>query len=596
MKTIKNNFIIVKYVAKFCPFYIFSSILNIISGSLMSLSEVMVIENVINLVMEKQTSFDLILKELIIHMVTIIICLIFQRLHEGYLRTRNRQIWMKKIQHVLFEKAANLDVSCFDNPKEYDLFSRALTQGDVQGINSFDSLVRLLRSIGIILTIGTYIIFQDIILLLIAVAQAAVTLIVQSIDRKMWYKTSKEQEVNNRRYGYIRRVFYLEKYTCDIKTTNLDELLIENQDETKDIIDKGYARTENLSFMYNCMDELPYRIVNDFFVYVYLMWKVYEKIISIAIFTSTVNATFKFTNNFYRVIHNYSNIKENALYIDDFLWLMNYTPKIETKTGNRIESSHPHIQVNNVHFKYPDQENYTLNGISMELKPKEKIAIIGYNGAGKTTLIKLLLKFYNCDEGNILIDNENYLDIDEREIRSKFVSLFQNFQIYSTSVLENVLMRKKESEEDEALVWEALKKAEIYDVIKETKYGLDTIMTKEFHDDGLVLSGGQKQKLAIARIFASKAPIIILDEPTSAMDPVSEYEINNKILSLCKDKTVILISHRLSTVIDASIIYMMDNGKIIESGNHRELMSKKGKYFEMFNTQAKLYLEGDTNE
>ncbi len=596
MKTFKNNMIMIKYVAKFCPLYIVSSFFAIIASAISSLIEVMIIEKIIHLVLEEKASFDIIVKELVFFFIMLIACLIVQRIHSGYLVTRSRHLWMKKIQKVMFEKAAKLDIASFDNPKEYDLFHRALTQGDLKGINTFDAFVQFLRNVAIILTLGTYIIFKDPLLLLAVVIQSTIAFIVQYKNNKMWYKTSKEMETNERRYGYIKRVFYLEKYTCDIKTTNLPNLLIENEEEVRLNLDKGYRRTENKGFLYNIFEEIAYQVVRNFAVYVYLMWKVYRNIIGIAAFASSVNAILRVTNYIYGVVWSIGRLRDNALYIDDFLWLMNYQPKVENSGGKKLESTHPVIEIEHVGFKYPDQEEYVLQDINLKIEPREKIAIIGYNGAGKTTLIKLLLKFYNASEGNMKIDGDSFLDIDEKEIRRMYVSLFQNFQIYSVSVLENVLLRPRKQETDDEVVWEALKKAGLYDKIMATEKKLDTIMTKEFDDKGLVLSGGEQQKLAIARVFAEEAPIIILDEPTSSLDPISEYEINNKILKLCTEKTVVLISHRLSTVVDANKIYMMEKGRIIEQGNHKQLMKKKGKYYEMFETQAHFYQEETQEE
>lgn len=591
MKTFKNNLIMLKYVAKFCPLYIVSSVFTIIASAVYSLIEVMLVERVIHLVLEEKASFEVILNELVFFFLILIACLVVQRIHSNYLVSRNRHLWMKKIQRVMFEKAAKLDISSFDNPKEYDLFHRALTQGDNRGINTFDSFVHFVRNVVIIFTLGTYIVFKDPLLLIAVAIQSTIAFIVQYKNNKMWYKTSKEMETNERRYGYIKRVFYLEKYTCDIKTTNLPNLLIENEEETRLNLDKGYRSTENKGFMYNMLEEIPYQIVRNFAVYVYLMWQVFRNVIGIASFASSVNAILRITNYIYGIVWSVSRLRDNALYIDDFLWLMNYQPKIENSGGKKLESSHPVIEIEHVNFKYPEQEEYVLSDINLKIEPREKIAIIGYNGAGKTTLIKLLLKFYNVDEGNLKIDGDSFVDIDEKEIRKMYVSLFQNFQIYSVSVLENILLRPRRNNEDDEIVWNALKKAGLYDKIMATENKLDTIMTKEFDDKGLILSGGEQQKLAIARIFANDAPVIILDEPTSSLDPVSEYEVNKKILSLCTEKTVILISHRLSTVVDANKIYMMEKGRIIEQGNHKQLMKKKGKYFEMFETQARFYQE-----
>lgn len=591
MKTFKNNLIMLKYVAKFCPLYIVSSVFTIIASAVYSLIEVMLVERVIHLVLEEKASFEVILNELVFFFLILIACLVVQRIHSNYLVSRSRHLWMKKIQRVMFEKAAKLDISSFDNPKEYDLFHRALTQGDNRGINTFDSFVHFVRNVVIIFTLGTYIVFKDPLLLIAVAIQSTIAFIVQYKNNKMWYKTSKEMETNERRYGYIKRVFYLEKYTCDIKTTNLPNLLIENEEETRLNLDKGYRSTENKGFMYNMLEEIPYQIVRNFAVYVYLMWQVFRNVIGIASFASSVNAILRITNYIYGIVWSVSRLRDNALYIDDFLWLMNYQPKIENSGGKKLESSHPVIEIEHVNFKYPEQEEYVLSDINLKIEPREKIAIIGYNGAGKTTLIKLLLKFYNVDEGNLKIDGDSFVDIDEKEIRKMYVSLFQNFQIYSVSVLENILLRPRRNNEDDEIVWNALKKAGLYDKIMATENKLDTIMTKEFDDKGLILSGGEQQKLAIARIFANDAPVIILDEPTSSLDPVSEYEVNKKILSLCTEKTVILISHRLSTVVDANKIYMMEKGRIIEQGNHKQLMKKKGKYFEMFETQARFYQE-----
>lgn len=584
----------IKYVIKLCPLYVVTSVLVILASSISSLADVMIIERVTNLIVTEGTVFSDILEQLILFVIVSGSCLLITRLYYGYLIPRFRHQWVKKIQHIMFEKAARLDMEVFDNPKQYDLFSRALREGDIKGINTFDTFVRFIRSIMILLTLGTYLILSDIFLLLIIIVQAVLTTFIQARVPKMWYRASKENEKNQRHLGYINRVFYLEKYASDIKTTEVSKLLIEKHHDTYDDINRIYRNVENKAFYYNCLEDIIYQLSRYYGGFFYLMSKVYNNpTFTIANFSGSINAILRFTNNIYGAIGNFVSLRENALYIDDFLWLMRYEPEIELSGGKQLDTENPIIRVEDLSFKYPQQEDYALKNINLTIKPKEKIAIIGYNGAGKTTLIKLLLKFYNVEEGNIFIDNENYRNLDERDLRSKYVSIFQNFQIYSVSVLENVLFRKRISKEDDEIVWNALEKAGLADKIREQENGLDTILTKEFTNDGLSLSGGEKQKLAIARVFASSSPIIILDEPTSSLDPVSEYDINKKILELCTDKTVILISHRLSTVVDAHKIYMFANGEIVEIGDHKSLMTQKGKYYEMFTTQAQMYIENN---
>ena len=186
-----------------------------------------------------------------------------------------------------------------------------------------------------------------------------------------------------------------------------------------------------------------------------------------------------------------------------------------------------------------------------------------------------MLKFYLADEGEIYLNDVPYRELNEKSLRQNFSAIFQNFQVYSVSVLENVLLRKRMNEEDDSIVWEALEKAGLKEKIEALPKGLDTILTKEFDNDGLVLSGGERQKLVLARVFASKSPIIIFDEPTSNLDPLAEYDINKKIIELSHSKTVIMISHRLSTIVDASTIYLIDGGRVIEQGDHQSLLKLK---------------------
>lgn len=201
------------------------------------------------------------------------------------------------------------------------------------------------------------------------------------------------------------------------------------------------------------------------------------------------------------------------------------------------------------------------------------------------------MKLYDPESGKIRINNIDYENLSAYDVRDKSSIILQNFQIYSASVLENVLMREKKYVDDEERVIEALRKVGLYDKIMGLPDGINTILTKEFSNDGIELSGGERQKLAIARVFASQSPIIILDEPTSALDPYAEKEINDDIIKMAGKKTIILISHRLSTIVNVDKIYVMESGEIKEEGTHNELMSQKGIYYKMFNAQAELYKE-----
>lgn len=216
---------------------------------------------------------------------------------------------------------------------------------------------------------------------------------------------------------------------------------------------------------------------------------------------------------------------------------------------------------------------------------------------GKTTIVKLLLRLYDINEGKITFNGIDYQEITPRSIRNKIGIAFQNFDVYAMSIAENILLRKVDSEEDEELVVKALQFSGLDDYVKSLPEGIHTELTREFSENGAVLSKGQMQKLAIARAFASNRPLIILDEPSSALDPLSEHDIYERMMKLGKDHALIFISHRLSSTVKADWIYVLDNGVIAEQGTHTDLMKKEnGIYKKMYMVQAEKYRQNGVQE
>ena len=276
------------------------------------------------------------------------------------------------------------------------------------------------------------------------------------------------------------------------------------------------------------------------------------------------------------------------MFLEDVRYFIDYTPVI--RDGDKaMPSDGGDMKVENLCFRYEGAENDTLKDISFTLHKGERIALVGSNGSGKTTLVKLLLRLYDPSSGTIKLDNENIKNYRVNEYRQSFSTVFQDFKMFSLSVRENVLLRPLH-DGDEKMVEQALHESGIYDKLAGLEDGLDTILTREFDDKGVNLSIGEQQKLSLARVFAEATPFVILDEPSSALDPIAEYKMFENMMRATEGRSVIFISHRLSSAVLADRVILMDNGTIAEIGTHTELLRQNGKYAAMFRRQAENYL------
>jgi ABC-type multidrug transport system fused ATPase/permease subunit len=282
-------------------------------------------------------------------------------------------------------------------------------------------------------------------------------------------------------------------------------------------------------------------------------------------------------------------IYDNKLRINNYKRFLTWQPKIISNQGITLQNKNPYIEFINVSFKYPNTDSDILHNLNLTISPQEKIALVGLNGAGKSTIVKLLLRFYDPTEGQILIDGKDIREYDLVNIRKIFGVVFQDFSSYAFTVRENIGMSDYENLNDENRIKYAAEMSSAYEFIKNWEKGFDTYLTKQFEMDGHELSGGEWQKIALSRAFFKEASIMILDEPSSNLDPEAEYQVFEHFANLCKDKGAIFISHRLSTIVMTDRILVLENGKIIESGSHNELMKINGKYAYLFNLQAEKY-------
>ncbi len=500
----------------------------------------------------------------------------------------------KKVLLGLFRKSASVELACYENPEFYDKYVKASADivwrmwNITWNVTSFFAVI-----IGMCLY-GSLLFTMDPVFIIFAV----LPLFGAFLKRKwneLWHKHSTEDREWHRRAQYAQRIFYSSDYAKEMRLTNARELLLQRYDTASDErvnIVKRYGLKE--MFLEVAQHGVQSIITNPLAIAYAIFRTIVSGTLGVGDCAVVINSVSQLTSTFTQITDRYYSIHENALFFEDFKSFMEYEPKMKDKE-NAVDPSRGTLKTTNLSFKYDGSEEYVLKNINIKVGKNEKIALVGHNGAGKSTLIKLLLRLYDPSEGSVTLDGVDAKDIRLGKYRDMFSVVFQDFKTIALPVAENVLMRPREDGDEERVI-DALKKSGAYERVMELPNGIETMLTKEFDENGAVLSVGQSQKIAIAHAFVKNSPFIILDEPSSALDPVAESEMYNNMMQAGEGKGMIFISHRLSSAVGADRIYMLEKGEVIESGTHAELIALGGKYADMFKKQAQNYLDIENGE
>ena len=332
----------------------------------------------------------------------------------------------------------------------------------------------------------------------------------------------------------------------------------------------------------------------NFFSYVYVAVRVVNESISIGDFSMYTSALSRFSGTVNLLLQNIIQIKQFDGYYNALKLYTKLPQTMRIGANQDIPSAPYELKFENVSFIYPGQETYALRDINIKLKTGEKISIVGENGAGKTTFIKLLCRLYNPTEGRITLNGIDIREISYDHYMSLIASVFQDFKLLSFSIKDNIAFENSKTERDQR-IYQILQELGLEYRIKSLKNGIDTNVYKHFSNEGFEPSGGEGQKIAIARAIYKNASIIILDEPTAALDPKSEHEIYKEFSSMVKDKISVFISHRMSSSKFCDYTVVFHEGQICEMGTHEQLMAKKGRYYHLFKAQAQYYINDKEN-
>ncbi len=498
----------------------------------------------------------------------------------------NKGLYLK-----LFRKSRNVELECFENSDFYDKYTLAMEKADERLIQTVEVVFGAV--FGAIASVCAFVfMFQvDRISVLFIIFPVIGNFVFNRAISRLDYQRNEDMAPHNRRIAYINRVMYLPEYAKEVRLTDVFKLMKKQYREAitglADVTRKYTKKAMVLHWLY----------VMFTFTFIFeglLIYGAYRTLVSgtmslaqLAVITSMMVSTTWILIGFTESL---TNLFRNGLFMEYLRTFLDYKEKIPEDSpgidpGREIKS----IEFRDVSFSYKDKE--VLSHLNMEFRGGKTYALVGHNGAGKTTLIKLLLRFYDPTDGVILLNGRNIREYDLRKYRALFATAFQDHRMLSMSVTDNVIMGEQIPEDEkESRVRDALEKAGVYDKVMSLPKGMDTTLTHEFDDTGAVLSGGEYQKIVVARAFVQDCPFKIFDEPSSALDPIAEATLFDNIYECCSDNTLVFISHRLSSVQNADWVYLLSGGCVAEEGNHRMLMDAHGLYADMYTKQAKNYL------
>ena len=589
---LKNNLFMTKLVFKASPSLIIFSAADAVRNQVSIFFEHTVLIGLVLEAAEYHYPFSRIATTILIFTACIVLGMIFTVYAGDYIDKVKRPLVREKVRMLLYEQARRLDLACYDNPEFYNEQVLALSEIDKQIDRVITFINNTLSGLATFLLTGAYFLSKDMFSIVFALASFVLSFVFSQLYNRLTYLTRIERNPNERKRSYVNRVFYLNDYAKEIRLNpGVSDVLMDQFREANEEVYKTEKKYAGRKFILGFLrDHVSNNMFSDVF---YVSYLVFRAAVQNAFGFSTVAILY---NSFGRLkrgmrifTETYPYACETSLYVQKIRNFLEYEPKIRSTENLPVSVGAKDIDVRKISFAYKEDSDMLLQDISLHITPGEKIALVGYNGAGKTTLVKLLMRLYDVNHGEILADGTDIRKYNLAEYRRSIGTVFQDFQIFAGSVKENVLLDVAEGVDDKPIL-DALKESGLLDRVQKLSGGLQTPLTTEFSKDGVNLSGGESQKLAIARVFCQQAGLMILDEPSSALDPIAEYQLNHAMLSATKDKTVIFISHRLSTTRLADRIIMLENGRIVEQGTHDELLAKDGKYAQMWHVQAGAYI------
>ena len=543
------------------------------------------------------TTFTIILSLLILQFAYLFISDIVGRISAMITRICS-EVVSNHIKLKIIDKSKEVDISSYDSPEFYAKMENANREAGSRPIavlssffSVFSSVISIVGFIAILFSVSPWAPF---VMILVSLPSTVINFVYRRKNVDFMFRRSKER----RQMSYYSDVIVNKDLAKEIRIYNLTDTFKEKYKAVFAKYFKGLKKLIMSEFWLNLLAGIVATAVNCL-LFIYIADGVFKGNYEVGDYSLYTGALNTISAKLASIISTTAMIYEGTLFINNMITFMNeekhIKPTIDPPRQPQRHIAHE-IKLENVSFKYPGTDRYVIKNISLTIKPGDTVVLVGLNGAGKTTLVKLLIRLYDPTEGRILLDGYDLREYDTKALYDMFGIIFQDYGKYAVSVSENIMFGDIDKTPNFSDVKSSAERSGADDFIADLPNEYDTPLMRYFEDNGIELSGGQWQKLAIARAFYGDSDILVLDEPTASLDPIAEAEIFNKFDELRTGKTSVFVSHRLSSATTASSIIVIENGQLCEMGSHSELMAAKGKYYELFTTQAKRYATGVVTE
>jgi len=493
----------------------------------------------------------------------------------------------KKLNLVIGEKLMAIPYNYLEDPYYLDLKERAKFASENQGAVSqfMRFFTDLLQYSFTLISLAIVIVTFEWWIMIILIIAVILNLLININVMKFMVKFFRELIPINRRFGYLLSLLYDMRYSKDSRLYSVGGLMVDRFTNFKDKTNQYFKRLHLQLNKYESLNSIV-NYIQVFLIYLIIATRAFKEHLGAGNFTFYITSAITFSKVMNDLVNSVVSLRQYCEYLAPFVELMDL--KEEKDEGEKIpfEGTIETIEFMDVSFKYPKTENLILQNISFKISKGQKISIVGLNGAGKTTLIKLLCRLYKPTSGEILINDINIKDYEYKTYIKQISAVFQDFKLFAYSISENIT--NENNQED--LAFKYAVDVGLKDKIESLKYGIKSKYSKAYDQEGVELSGGEAQKVAIARALYKKSSLVILDEPTSALDPLAEADIYMNFNNLVKEKTAIYISHRMSSSTFCDKVLVINGGKVEAYDTHKNLMkNKESLYYKLFNSQAKNY-------